>query len=336
MAIPRSIREQMAKEGHTVEDIANEIDGQGDFGLNAAINGNSESVQEPAPVQQVQEPAPVQQVQEPAPVQQVQEPASAQEPRAVALDPVSVNPFDIDFDDPSPAPIQQAPAPVQQAPAPVQQAPAPVQQAPAPVQQAPAKRVKLAPVELTPEEIAMFGGAEQANTFKAIIDRYRAADAESVQSVSDQLAADQLNNNRRAFRSGIASSVPDHDAIIHSKRWQHYLNEYSPMAGGTIGSALLAADARFDRKAVIGIFEDFRAKFGGKAPTNKAENLAVPGRMAAAPVGQQPSRRFAFNESYAQELVEKRRTRQITSSQFHESMEKYEEALTKGLVQLGV
>ena len=335
MAIPRSIREQMAKEGHTVEDIANEIDGQGDFGLNAIINGNSESAQEPAPIQQAQEPAPVQQAQEPAPVQQTPAPVQ-QTPAPTTVDHVSVNPFDIDFDEPSPAPVQQAPAPVQQAPAPVQQAPAPVQQAPAPVQQVPAKRVKLASVELTPEEIAMFGGAEQANTFKAIIDRYRAADAESVQSVSDQLAADQLENNRRAFRSGIASSVPDHDAIIHSKRWQHYLNEYSPMAGGTISSALLAADARFDRKAVIGIFEDFRAKFGGKTSTNKAESLAVPGRMAAAPVGQQPSRRYAFNESYAQELVEKRRTRQITSSQFHESMEKYEEALGKGLVQLGV
>ena len=316
MAIPRSIREQMAKEGHTVEDIANEIDGQGDFGLNAAINGNSESAQEPAPVQQTQEPAPIQQVQEPAPVQQAQGPAPIQQtPAPTTLDHASINPFDIDFDELPPAPVQQAPAPVQQAPA---------------------KLVKLAPVELTPEEITMFGGAEQANTFKAIIDRYRAADAESVQNVSDQLAADQLENNRRAFRSGIASSVPDHDAIIHSKRWQHYLNEYSPMAGGTISSALLAADARFDRKAVVGIFEDFRAKFGGKTSTNKAESLAVPGRMAAAPVGQQPSRRYAFNESYAQELVEKRRTRQITSSQFHESMEKYEEALGKGLVQLGV
>ena len=191
----------------------------------------------------------------------------------------------------------------------------------------------LAPIELSESEIAMFGGKEQAETFLNIINRVRKSDVEGVQALSEEVRAEQRAAQLNNFRAEIANAVPDFGHIISSKRWQKFVGTYNPIAGKTIGAALMEADARLDRTAVIGIFEEFRKNNAPSTP--KAEALAVPGRMASAPLTTEATTRFAFKESYAADLVSRRNRREIGSAEFHASMEKYETALGKGLVKLG-
>ena len=337
MGLPKRIRDGMAQDGQTTETIAAEVlNGDGDFGLNDLINGQApveQPPQEPAPqpaTPPVAQPA-TPPVAQPAPVPVEPAPASSEAPQPAPSATV-VNPFDVGFEEDEPAPVAQPAAPVTQPAAPVAQPAAPVAQPAAPV--APAT-IELKPVELTPEEIAMFGGEQQARTFMAILDRVRRADAENVQALDKRTREESRAAAVRAFRSDIAASVPEYDQIVSSKSWQKFVHSKNPLASGTIGNSLLEADARMDRESVLAIFGEFRKMYGGRSASEKAQALAVPGRMAAAPLTSQPAPRYKFPESYGETLVEQRRTRQITSAEFHSQMQQYEDAKKQGLVELG-
>lgn len=349
MALPKRIRDQLREEGRTLEDEVNDIEnGTGSFGLNEAIQNNEipvtidedgEEVDDeqdvqasadpaadpaPAPTSDEDDPAPAPvDVQTPAPTDQASDtPPSGSE--------TYINPFDIDLeDDPEPGPQPQP----QPQPEPRQEQPAPQSR---PVPQPTSQQGEF---QFTPEEVRALGGPQQAAVMQTILSRFVSQQTEDVRQGA--LAAQV-----EAFRNGIASTVPQYREIITSRAWKKYLQTYSPLAGKTIQEALLEADGRFDRRAVLGIFESFRQQYAPKGQTAapkvdastrpKPADLATPSRSATNNSGvTSRNRKYKFKESDVEKFDHQRRTKKIDSVTYHDKVAAYNEALKEGKVELG-
>lgn len=355
MAMPKRLRDQMRKEGTTLEDIALEVtDKTGTFGLNEQI-ANGEHLDDP----EVEELPSRDDFIEGDDALTGQDtlhaggddtqtggdgtdtlvggtgddtvPAGDAPDARPAPETAYINPFDVDFeDDPAdPAPTPQTQPDMRQ-PTPhprVQQV-----QMPAPNPQAGQR------FQFTEAEITALGGTAQAEIMQGILSRF-------VQPEQEQMRADLRNSQLTLFRQGIASAVPQYRDIITSRSWKKYLDSYSPLAGSTVKDALLSADARLDQRAVLGIFEDFRAKHAPKSdvvenkrggtPRPKPADLATPGKSATSNGGVKPGKRFKYKESDIKKFDDERRRKKIDAVQYQDRVADYEKALIEGNVELG-
>ena len=355
MAMPKRLRDQMRQEGTTLEDIALEVtDKTGTFGLNEQI-ANGEYLDDPEVDELPSRDDFIDGDDTQTGGDDTQTgggdtqtggdgtdtlaggagddtlPAGDAPDTRPAPETVYVNPFDVDFeDDPAPTPqVQPAPTPqVQPAPQPrAQQA-----HTPAPNPQAGNR------FQFTEAEIAALGGTAQAEIMQGILSRF-------VQPEQEQMRADLRNSQLTLFRQGIASAVPQYREIISSRSWQRYLESYSPLAGSTVKDALLSADARLDQRAVLGIFEDFRAKHAPKSDVvenkrggtsrPKPADLATPGKSATSNGGVKPGKRFKYKESDIKKFDDQRRRKKIDAVQYQDRVADYEKALIEGNVELG-
>lgn len=347
MAMPKRYRDQLRAEGKTLEEEAKDVEeGNVSFGLNEAIANNeipdaldddlpsSDDYIEDAP----QDPPAAETNDDPDPAPETDTKAEDQPEPAPEDTPTEdkpetqqyVNPFDIgleDEPDPEPQPAPE-PAPV---PAVQQQQPAP---APVPQQDQPAQ------FQFTQDEIKALGGPQQAQILMGILSRFTKPQQEEVRRDLQQARLD-------GFRQNIAASVPQFREIVASKAWKRYLQTYSPLAGGTIQDALLAADSRLDRRAVIGIFEGFLAQHGqrqqppketdaGGKSRPKPADLATPGKSATNNGGvNHRNRRYKFKESDIAKFDDQRRRKRIDAVEYHDKVTAYEQALANGEVELG-
>lgn len=244
----------------------------------------------------------------------------------------STNKFDQDLDDdpePAPAPIAKAdpePAPVAKA------GPTPKQGQ----QVDHASLVSQAFATLTAIEVEALGGEVAARASLSASLRLITPLLQKTNQIEESAHTSRVEQ----FRGGISVAVPEYNEIITSKSWRAYLGEYNAFSGGTVRDALLAADARFDKQAVVGIFENFRARFSpptnNPAPT-RSKPVALPTRSAAAPAATgESNKKYTFNESYVDTLDAQRRRREITSETYQTKVAAYEKALNEGKVRMGV
>lgn len=373
MALPARMRKAMEAEGKTLEDVATEIqtgrvavdlvpgddddddtvvqsgDGSGDdAGDGTGLTPNDDdgdidpdmALDDTAPAR----PAAPETRQTPAPVQTPVAPAQPSDTPPVAPE-AHINPFDVGLEPEQPV-IQQ---PVQQ---PVVQQPVQQPVAQQPVEQPTPNTPRVTPGAvpdykqvLTSAEIAMLGGDAQAQVFVRMMHRMALDPMSRLQTTMEQQGTTVQQERVRTFRAGIAASVPRYNQIVESRSWQNYLKEYSPFAGASIRDALLAADARFDQQAVLGIFKGFTNRYKAEPPTDanaeqgkparpKPADLATPSKSAVSnPTN--PGKRYKFKESYAANLDDLRRRKKIGAVEYQDRMAEFEKALSQGKVKLG-
>lgn len=355
MALPKRLRDQMRQEGTTLEDIAVEVNEKtGKFGLNEEIaNGDYLDVPDADELPSSDDYADdLADQQRPAATTRPTDGDDTQTggdgtdtvtggtgddtadagdaPDARPVDATAyINPFDVDFEDDEPAPVAQQPAPE------TERQTRPAAPAPAPVAQQPAATN----FQFTEDEIRALGGSAQAQIMQGILARF-------VQPEQEQMRADLRNSQLTLFRQGVVAQVPQYREIISSRSWKKYLESYSPLAGSTVKDALLSADARLDQRAVLGIFEDFRAKHAPKdaqaenkrdAKNNrpKPADLATPGKSATSNGGVKPGKRFKYKESDISKFDDQRRRKKIDAITYQDRVADYEKALAEGNVELG-
>ena len=373
MALPARIRRAMEAEGQTLEGVATEIqtgrvaidlvpgddgdddddtvvlpagDADGDTVEGVVVAPNDDdgdidpdlTLDDDAPAL----PGAPDARQTPAPVQTPVAPGQSSDTPPVV--PVAhINPFDVGLEpiveQPVVQPTGQAPAAQQPVQIPVVGQTAPVGQRPTPGAVPDYKQV------LSAAEIAMLGGDAQAQVFVRMMHRMALDPMSRLQSSIEQQGTTVQQERVRAFRAGVAASVSQYPQIVESRSWQNYLKEYSPFAGTSVRDALLAADARFDQQAVLGIFKGFTDRYKtapqpevnaekGKPARPKPADLATPSKSAVSNPAA-PGKRFKFKESYASNLDDLRRRKKITSVEYQDKLAEYEKALVQGKVKLG-
>lgn len=357
MALPKRLRDQLKAEGKTIDDVAREVEERtGDFGLNETINGGQSddvNVDDLPDADEDLPEAPPRRRADAAtdPADEVEAGTDTPDDEPPATTPTEdagdtaetpgeyINPFDVGLEDePEDPPAAAAPQQPAQTPPAAQEQPAPQ---PAPQQPAPQAPQQGQNFQFTKAELQALGGQQNAEMLLGIISRM-------TQPQSEQLRRDVMQARLDGFRQNIAASVPQYREIITSKAWKRYLKTYSPMARATVQEALLAADAQLDRRAVIGIFEDFRARHAPREQPNdpsagkvgksrpKPADLATPGKSATNNGGVNPGgKRYKFKESDIQRLDDQRRRKKIDAVTYHDKVAEYDQALARGEVELG-
>ena len=200
---------------------------------------------------------------------------------------------------------------------------------------------------LLPSERSAIGNDAVADVIQNVLSRILDHNDQRFQQlqVQNRTVEENLTSTRtNSFRADIERSVEGYAEIIGSRAWQKYLREWNPYAGKPVAEALMDADRRFDKRAVLGIFEGFTSRFekpdaakaGGNGKRRSLTDIAAPSKSGASGAPSGGAKKYDFKESDAVKWDQQRRSKKMSMGDYQKKVDAYEKAMARGRVEMGV
>lgn len=342
--IPKRIREQMQRDGVSVEDLNNEIQNEhGDFGdllmdPEDAATLDELDTQTTLPEEVVPEEI-VDDVEEAS--EEVLEETTEETVEGEPASASTVNPYDVGLEPESPTPVpdperEELRGEVRSLREQLAALRQPSVENPPVVEAEPALETVL-----TPDEIVALGGSEHVAVFERALKRV--TDTQNAQLVRLQSRMAEIDtqtgeNLDNSFVRSVKNQVPDFDQIVASRSWKGYVQEYNPLAGGTVADAIRRAQMAHDEKAMVGIFNVFMDRFDAprpkptSKPSAKLKSLAVPSKTGASKPPRKPKSKHDFKGSDIERWDALRRSKKMSGEEYTDKVLQFEKALSEGRV----
>lgn len=161
--------------------------------------------------------------------------------------------------------------------------------------------------------------------------RQIAGKAERVDAVAQEVAV----SREKDFWTSLAAEVPDWEQINADQRWIQWLLDVDPVAGKQRQKALEEAQAAFDSKRVVALFNLFKAQFAvprqpQRDPKAELARQVAPAKSSTATVHPQATKTYSGDEY--KYWTDHRRIHDTPKEQLGQMLQEMEIALHEGRV----
>lgn len=194
-------------------------------------------------------------------------------------------------------------------------------------------------VVLTADEKELFGGSEEfvvkicRRVFAELIGKYNVAlDTRLVaaEQTAGSVAQTLQESNKKRFSAQVMDKAPDVPKLVGHAKFQEFLRSIVPRTDISYNTALNRAHAQENMKAVLEIFDDFRAKIGVSQSSTAGYAGAAGSAAAAEPAPTQSAKRFTMTERKAKSLQLQKG--QISKEEFATYKTEFDKALAEDRV----
>lgn len=194
-------------------------------------------------------------------------------------------------------------------------------------------------VALTADEKELYGASEEfvvkivRREVAAALAKYNVAlDTRLVaaEQTAGTVAQTLQESNKKRFSAQVMDKAPDVPKLVGHAKFQEFLRSIVPRTDISYNTALNRAHAQENMKAVLEIFDDFRAKIGVSQSSTAGYAGAAGSAAAAEPAPTQSAKRFTMTERKAKSLQLQKG--QISKEEFATYKTEFDKALAEDRV----